>query len=261
MTEHDDLHVAAPAEVREEVCSTVRLEDVYLSFGDHDVLRGISFGVCQGDTLCILGGSGVGKSTILRIILRLLPPTRGAVLVEGRDITACSRDELLKLRQRMGMVFQGSALFDSLSVRDNVAFPLREHTCLDQDEIESRVDEVLSFVDLDPGDVLDLLPAELSGGMKKRVAIARAIVHEPPILLFDEPTSGLDPITTRTIDELILKLRLELGVSAVVVTHDLTSAARIATEAALLLDGEIIFKGTPEEMHDSELEYVRAFLE
>jgi len=241
--------------------STVLLRDVHLSFGDHEVLKGISFGVCRGETLCVLGGSGVGKSTILRVILRLLRPSRGVVLVEGRDITAAPDGEVLKLRQQMGMVFQGSALFDSLSVRDNVAFPLREHTCLDPEEIEIRVDEVLSFVDLDPEDVLDLLPAELSGGMRKRVAIARAIVHEPPILLFDEPTSGLDPITTRTIDNLILKLRRELEVSAVVVTHDLTSASRIATEAALLLDGEIIFKGTPEEMYGSDLEYVRAFLE
>ena len=271
MTEQEKLRAQVRADVRREMAadpavvdnpdSTVLLRDVHLSFGDHEVLKGISFGVCRGETLCILGGSGVGKSTILRIILRLLRPTDGVVLVEGRDITSVSSDEVLKLRQRMGMVFQGSALFDSLSVRDNVAFPLYEHTRLSEEEVSVRVDEVLSFVDLDPGDVLDLLPAELSGGMRKRVAIARAIVHEPPILLFDEPTSGLDPITTRTIDGLILKLRRELEVSAVVVTHDLTSASRIATQAALLLEGEIIFKGTPEEMYGSEHPYVRAFIE
>ena len=237
----------------------VELRDVWLSFGDHSVLRGVSLGVDQGGTLCILGGSGVGKSTILRLMLRLLLPGRGEVLIDGRDISAVSRPEALELRERMGMVFQGSALFDSLSVFDNVAFPLYAHTTLGDDQIRDRVEEVLSFVDLDPAAVLSLLPAELSGGMRKRVAIARAIAHRPPILLFDEPTSGLDPITTRTIDELILKLRRELRVCAVVVTHDVKSAARIATETALLRDGEIIFRGTPEEMHASDDRYVRSF--
>jgi len=233
---------------------------VWLAFGDHEVLRGISFVVHRGETLCVLGGSGVGKSTVLRLILRLLTPDRGEVLIEGRDIAAVSHDDVLELRERMGMVFQGSALFDSLSVFDNVAFPLYEHTRLDEEAIVHRVREVLSFVDLDPDEVLELLPAELSGGMRKRVAIARAIVHEPPILLFDEPTSGLDPITTRTIDDLILKLRRELDVCAVVVTHDIKSASRIATETALLRDGHIIFKGTPEEMFATEESYVQAFL-
>ncbi len=237
----------------------VQLRDVWLSFGHHEVLRGVSLGVARGGTLCILGGSGVGKSTILRLMLRLLLPDRGEVLIEGRDISAVSRPEALALRERMGMVFQGSALFDSLNVFDNVAFPLYEHTKLADDEIRERVEEVLSFVDLDPGVVLPLLPSALSGGMRKRVAIARAIVHRPPILLFDEPTSGLDPITTRRIDELILKLRRELHVCVVVVTHDVRSAARIATETALLKDGKIIFSGTPEEMHATEDRYVRAF--
>lgn len=237
----------------------VELRDVWLSFGDHEVLRGVSLGVARGGTLCILGGSGVGKSTILRLMLRLLLPDRGEVLIEGRDISAVSRPEALALRERMGMVFQGSALFDSLNVFDNVAFPLYEHTNLGDDEIRERVEEVLSFVDLDPAKVLALLPSALSGGMRKRVAIARAIAHRPPILLFDEPTSGLDPVTTRTIDELILKLRRELHVCVVVVTHDVRSAARIATETALLKNGEIIFSGTPEEMHATEDRYVRAF--
>ena len=237
----------------------VELRDVWLSFGDHEVLRGVSLGVARGGTLCILGGSGVGKSTILRLMLRLILPDRGGVLIEGRDISAVSRPEALALRERMGMVFQGSALFDSLNVFDNVAFPLYEHSNLGDEEIRERVEEVLSFVDLDPAVVLPLLPSALSGGMRKRVAIARAIVHRPPILLFDEPTSGLDPITTRRIDELILKLRRELHVCVVVVTHDVRSAARIATETALLKDGEIIFNGTPEEMHATDDRYVRAF--
>lgn len=237
----------------------VELRDVWLSFGRHEVLRGVSLGVARGGTLCILGGSGVGKSTVLRLMLRLLLPDRGEVLIEGRDISAVSRIEALALRERMGMVFQGSALFDSLNVFDNVAFPMYEHTELGEEEIRERVGEVLSFVDLEPAEVLGLLPSELSGGMRKRVAVARAIVHKPPILLFDEPTSGLDPITTRTIDELIMKLRRELHVCAVVVTHDVRSASRIATETALLKDGEIIFQGTPEEMHGSNDRYVREF--
>ncbi|WP_419161930.1 ABC transporter ATP-binding protein [Candidatus Palauibacter sp.] len=278
MTEHGGARGARPgteafdAELRDEIRrelrthppdhgepEIVRLQDVWLSFGHHQVLRGVSLGVARGGTLCILGGSGVGKSTILRLMLRLLLPQRGEVLIEGRDISAVSREEALELRERMGMVFQGSALFDSLSVFDNVAFPMYEHTELGDEEIRERVEEVLSFVDLEPREVLSLLPSELSGGMRKRVAVARAIVHKPPILLFDEPTSGLDPITTRTIDELILKLRRELDVCAVVVTHDVRSAARIATETALLRDGEIIFSGTPEEMHASEDRYVRSF--
>lgn len=257
----DTEEARAAPDPRADPDATVQLRDVWLSFGDHEVLSGIDLDVRRGETLCILGGSGAGKSTILRLLLRLLPPNRGNVFIEGRDITTARREDVLALRGRMGMVFQGSALFDSLTVRDNVAFPLREHTRMSEEDMRVRVDEVLSFVDLDPGEVLDLLPAELSGGMRKRVAIARAIVHEPPILLFDEPTSGLDPITTRVIDGLITKLRTELGVCAVVVTHDLRSAARISTEVALLLDGRVIFKGAVPEMRASEHPYVRAFLE
>lgn len=238
----------------------VELRDVWLSFGSNQVLKGVSVGVAKGETLCVLGGSGVGKSTVLRLMLRLILPDRGQVIIEGQDIASVSREDVLQLRERIGMVFQGSALFDSLSVLDNVAYPLYEHTGMGDAEILDRVREVLSFVDLEPDEVLHLLPAELSGGMRKRVAIARAIAHEPPIILFDEPTSGLDPITTRTIDELILKLRRELSVCAVVVTHDVRSAARIATETALLKDGEIIFNGTPEEMFASDDKYVRAFI-
>ena len=266
----DDFLEEVRSEVKRELAMDVReqgvqknaveLRDVWLSYGDNQVLRGINFGVARGETLCILGGSGVGKSTILRLILRLIMPDRGEILLSGSDICTVSFDDVLELRQNMGMVFQASALFDSMNVFDNVAFPLLEHTTLSDEAIRERVEEVLSFVDLKPSEVLDLLPAELSGGMRKRVGVARAIVHKPPILLFDEPTSGLDPVTTRTIDDLILKLRRELNVCAVVVTHDIRSAARIATEAALLLDGEITFKGSPEEMFASDDEYVRAFL-
>lgn len=238
----------------------VELRDVWLAFGDNQVLKGISFAVTRGEILCILGGSGVGKSTVLRLILRLIVPDRGEIFVSGSDICRAGVDEVLELREQMGMVFQGSALFDSLSVFDNIAFPLVEHTQMAEDQIRERVFEVLSFVDLKPEDVMELLPAELSGGMRKRVGVARAIVHEPPILLFDEPTSGLDPITTKTIDELILKLRRELDVCAIVVTHDIRSASRIASRAALLRGGEFTFMGTPEEMYATDDRYVQAFL-
>ena len=238
----------------------VELEDVSLAFGDKPVLSGVSFRVDVGRTLSVLGGSGAGKSTILRCILLLSHPDRGRIRVLGRDITDAPLEEVLEVRRRVGMVFQASALFDSLSVFENIAFPLREHTRRTESEITDRVREVLTFVDLDPDEVSDLLPAALSGGMKKRVAIARAIVGEPEVLLFDEPTSGLDPITTRTINELVVKLRRELQVASVVVTHDIRSAFRISSRVALLYDGRIVFMGTPEEMIASEDEYVREFL-
>lgn len=257
-------------EVREEEARTatateasgpaVELEDVSLSFGDKRVLSGVSFRVDVGETLSILGGSGAGKSTILRCILLLSRPDRGRIRVLGRDITDAPLEKVLAIRRRLGMVFQASALFDSLSVFENIAFPLREHTDRPESAIADRVREVLTFVDLDPDEVSGLLPAALSGGMKKRVAIARAIVEEPEIFLFDEPTSGLDPITTRTINELTVKLRRELQVASVIVTHDIRSAFRISNRVALLYEGRIVFMGTPEEMIASEDEYVREFL-
>ncbi len=252
--------LAADADSDPAGVAKVALEDVWLAYGDNEVLRGISFDVSEGEIICILGGSGTGKSTILRLILRLIKPDRGEILISGRDICHAGLEDVLELREQMGMVFQGSALFDSLTVFDNVAFPLVEHTTFDEERIRARVAEVLQFVDLDPDEVQDLLPAELSGGMKKRVGIARAIVHQPPLLLFDEPTSGLDPVTTKRIDDLILKLRRELRVCAVVVTHDIKSAARISSQTALLRHGEFTFMGTPEEMFATEDRYVRAFL-
>ncbi len=238
----------------------VEARDVWLTMGEREVLRGVSFQVERGETLCILGGSGAGKTTILRLILGLIQPNSGRILIDGQNMAEASDDEVARLRQRMGMVFQGSALFDSLTVLENVAFPLRVRGRLVEEAISLRVREVLTFVDLDPDTVMELLPAELSGGMRKRVGIARAIVHRPEILLFDEPTSGLDPVTTKTIDELILKLRREMSVCGVVVTHDIKSAARISTRAALLAEGRITFMGTPEEMFAAEDSYVRAFL-
>lgn len=240
--------------------AVVELEDLSLSFGDYPVLRGITLGLHRGETLSVLGGSGAGKSTILRLILGLSLPDSGQVRLEGQDIANVPLTQVLTLRRNMGMVFQEAALFDSLSVYDNVAFYLHEHTKLPEVEIERRVRESLELVDLEPDQVMDLLPAELSGGMKKRVGIARAVVHRPRLLLYDEPTSGLDPITTRTINDLILKLQAELDVSSIVVTHDIRSAFRISNRVALLFEGELVFVGSPEEMVASEDDYVREFL-
>jgi phospholipid/cholesterol/gamma-HCH transport system ATP-binding protein len=238
----------------------VELKDLYLAFGEYRVLNGVSLGLFRGETLSVLGGSGAGKSTILRLILGLSLPDSGEVRVEGQDISNVPLTEVLSLRRNMGMVFQEAALFDSLSVYDNVGFYLHEHTSLSEDEIGRRVRESLELVDLEPDQVLDLLPAELSGGMKKRVGIARAVVHRPRMLLYDEPTSGLDPITTRTINDLVLKLQTELDVSSIVVTHDIRSAFQISNRVALLSEGVLVFVGSPEEMVASEDEYVRAFL-
>ena len=249
-----------PAQSSDDGTPEVELTEVTLAYGEKIVLDGVGFVLRPGETFSILGGSGAGKSTILRLILRLTLPDSGRVLVRGVDVTEAPLEEVLSLRRRMGMVFQASALFDSLPVYDNVAFPLEEHTELSEEAIRERVREVLTFVDLDPDEVGELLPAQLSGGMKKRVGLARAIVHQPELLLFDEPTTGLDPITTRTINELILKLRREMNVSAVVVTHDIRSAFTISDRSALLHEGRIVFIGTPEAMRASDDEYVREFL-
>ncbi len=238
----------------------IELRSVRLGFEGRAVLDGIDLAVAERETVCILGGSGAGKSTVLRLILGLIHPDEGEIIVTGRDMSTASFEEVLEMRREMGMVFQGAALFDSLTVLDNVGFYLFEHTRLPQDEIRRKVENALEVVDLEPNDVMHLLPSELSGGMRKRVGVARALIHEPRLLLYDEPTSGLDPITTRTIDDLIRKLQRELGVTSVVVTHDLESAFRIADRLALLYEGEIVFEGDPEEMRHSDHPYVREFI-
>ncbi len=252
--------MSAEPGTRADVTPAVAVEDLELAFDDTVVLDGISFQVDPSETVSILGGSGAGKSTILRCILLLTRPDSGRVFVQGEDVLAASFEEVLAIRRRIGMVFQASALFDSLTVYENVAFPLREHSERPESEVRDRVHEMLTFVDLEPEAVEDQLPAELSGGMKKRVAIARALVGSPEILLFDEPTSGLDPITTRTINELVDKLRRELDVASVVVTHEIRSAFSISNRVALLHQGRIVFIGTPEAMTESEDDYVREFL-
>ncbi|HEY2897319.1 MAG TPA: ABC transporter ATP-binding protein [Gemmatimonadaceae bacterium] len=237
----------------------VELEHVSLAF-DRPILEDVSLVVRRGETVVIAGESGTGKSTTLKLILRLLRPDTGRVIVDGEVINDVTYEEALIIRQKMGMVFQGAALFDSMSVFENVAFPLREHTELTDDEIEARVREKLEFVDLEPDRVMDQLPAELSGGMKKRVGIARGMAVNPAIMLYDEPTSGLDPLTTGTITRLIMKLQRELKVTSVVVSHDIRSAFRMATKIALLADRHIVFFGSPEDMTASQDRYVQDFL-
>ena len=248
------------SESREKAAETiVALEDVYLAF-EQPILEDISLAALEGETIVVAGESGTGKSTILKLLLRLLTPDRGQVYIDGEEITGLSFPEALKVRQKMGMVFQGAALFDSMTVYENIAYPLREHTELVEDEIEHRVREKLSFVDLDPDRVMEMMPSELSGGMRKRVGIARGMANNAKIMLYDEPTSGLDPLTTATITHLIIKLQRELGVTSVVVTHDIRSAFRMASRIAVLADRRIAFVGTPEEMSGSDDKYIRDFL-
>ena len=238
----------------------IELERVFLGFGDNQILEDVSFLAQRGETIAVVGESGTGKSTTLKLILRHLQPDSGRVYVDGEDISSLSFEEALRVRKRMGMVFQGAALFDSMTVYENVAYPLREHTEYDEDEIERRVREKLEFVDLEPDRVMEQLPSELSGGMRKRVGVARAIANDPQIMLYDEPTSGLDPLTTGTITRLIMKLQRELHVTSIVVSHDIRSVFRMASQVAVLADRHIRFFGTPEEMAASDDRYIQDFL-
>lgn len=237
----------------------IEVKDVWLAF-DHPVLCGVNLCVHKGETVVVLGESGTGKSTLLKLILRLLVPDRGRIRVFGQDIVDLSYEEALALRRRIGMVFQYAALFDSLTIFENVAYPLREGTELSESEIERIVRERLEFVHLPADQVLYKLPGALSGGMRKRVGIARAIAADPEIVLYDEPTAGLDPLAVDTIVDLTRKLQTHLGVTSVVVTHDIRTAFRVADRVHLLKDGRITFQGTPEDMRASTDPYIRAFL-
>jgi len=236
----------------------VELKQVSKTFEDVRVLDTLDLAVLPGEILTIIGGSGTGKTVLLRIILGLLKPDSGRVLIEGTDIVPMREGKLLKVRRKLGMVFQSSALFDSLSVGENVAYALREHTRLSEPEIRERVREALTLVGLEGIEGKE--PAELSGGMRKRVAIARAIALVPKILLYDEPTTGLDPSNVEKINELILDLNRKLDVTSIVVTHDLKSAFRISDRIALLHRGKIATIGTPSEIERSGSSLVREFI-
>jgi phospholipid/cholesterol/gamma-HCH transport system ATP-binding protein len=238
----------------------IRLEAIHKAFGGNRVLRGISLPVFRGETLVILGASGSGKSVLLRHIIGLHRPDSGEVWVDDAEISRLPEDELVATRKKVGMLFQGGALFDSMNVFDNVAFSLREHTELPEDAIGDRVREKLRLVELRGDEVAGLMPVDLSGGMRKRVALARAIALEPQAILYDEPTTGLDPITANHINRLIRGLQSRLGVTSVVVTHDIESAFVVGDRIAFLLDGEMKFVGTVEEARRSREPSLRRFL-
>lgn len=238
--------------------SFVELRDVWRSFDGNQVLRGVSLTLAKGTTLAVMGGSGAGKTVLLRIVAGLIRPDAGAVLLFGTPIERMREEAMLSLRRRTGFVFQSAALFDSLSVFENVAFPLREHTSMSLGEITDRVHRFLSLVGLPGSD--SLLPAELSGGMRKRVGIARALVMEPEVVFFDEPTAGLDPTNARLVAELIAELRTGVCDTAIVVTHDIDFANMIADQMAILHRGRIADMGTPAEIQHSANEDVRKFL-
>ncbi|MDX6694411.1 MAG: phospholipid/cholesterol/gamma-HCH transport system ATP-binding protein [Blastocatellia bacterium] len=271
--EVDDSERAIPA---------IEFRDVHLSFDERKVLNGLSFKVMKGETKIILGGSGCGKSTTIKLVLGLLKPDTGRILVDGEDITNYSEDEMMRVRKKIGMVFQEGALFDSLSVYDNVAFRLHEQG-VPEDEVEPEVRRMLRFVNLE--DAIDKMPIELSGGMRRRVGIARALVGDPKIVMFDEPTAGLDPPTARTICELAMKLRDLEDVSSIFVTHEMNNLEYLCSEYAvvdeagdvifekegerlclintkvlMLRDGQPIFSGTDEAIKRTEDPYIRKFL-
>lgn len=237
----------------------VAVENVHKSFGPHKVLNGINLSVNRGETLAVLGRSGTGKSVLLRLIIGLAQPDSGSIRIKGEDIAGLQLDQLGGIRKKMGFLFQHAALYDSLTVGENVAFPLRHHKReLSEVERNDRVQQLLAEVGLD-GDH-NKMPSDISGGMQKRVGLARALALEPEILLLDEPTAGLDPISSREIDDLILKLQRERKMASIVVTHDLFSARTIANRLALLDQGNVVVEGKFEDLQQSNVAFVKEFL-
>lgn len=234
------------------------ISDLNKAFGKNQVLRGVNLKIYDGESLVILGPSGCGKSVLLKHIIGLLKPDSGQVLIDGEDIITYDQKKMDALRMRMGMLFQSAALFDSLTVEENIAFGLRKHTMLSNLAIHHIVSEKLEWVGL-PG-VNNLMPSELSGGMRKRVGLARAIAMEPEMILYDEPTTGLDPIMTSAIDELHISLKKRLGVTSIVVTHDMGSTSRIADRIALHYGGRIVAIGTKDEIMNSKDPLVQQFI-
>jgi len=237
----------------------IKLVNVHKAFGPKHVLQGFTLDVTEGETMVIIGYSGTGKSVAIKHIVGLLEPDRGEVWVDGLEVPKLSRRELYNLRARIGYVFQFAALFDSLPVGDNVAMGLRKQEDLSEYEIQQRVHEALDLVDLP--NVAERFPAELSGGMRKRVGIARAIALRPKYILYDEPTTGLDPVTSAVIDELMIRMREKLGVTSVVITHDMRSAYTVGTRIAMLYQGKVRQVGTVDEIQRSTDPVVRQFIE
>ncbi|MGA2992740.1 MAG: ABC transporter ATP-binding protein [Candidatus Korobacteraceae bacterium] len=237
----------------------IAVEDLHKFFGSQKVLNGISLTVDRGETLAVLGRSGTGKSVLLKLIIGLQKPDSGSVRIHGQDIAGLALDQIGEIRKKIGFLFQHAALYDSLTVEQNVAFPLQHHKKkMSRSEQRDRVKELLAEVGMD-GD-FGKMPSDISGGMQKRVGLARALALEPDILLLDEPTAGLDPISSAEIDDLVLKLQEEHHVASIVVTHDLHSVETIADRVALLNEGNVVIEGNFEDLQNSDVEFVRAFL-
>jgi phospholipid/cholesterol/gamma-HCH transport system ATP-binding protein len=237
----------------------IKLDNVHKAFGEKIVLQGFTLDIGEGETMVIIGYSGTGKSVAIKHIVGLLEPDEGTVFVDGLEVPKLPRRELYELRSHIGYVFQFAALFDSFTIRENVAMGLRKQGILRPDEIDVRVHEALDLVDLE--NVADRYPAELSGGMRKRVGIARAVALRPKYMLYDEPTTGLDPVTSATMDQLMIKMRDVLGVTSVVITHDMRSAYTVGTRIAMLYDGQVRQVGTVEEIKHTSDPVVRQFIE
>jgi phospholipid/cholesterol/gamma-HCH transport system ATP-binding protein len=238
---------------------SIQVKDVHKAFGENSVLRGFSLEVTEGETVAVIGQSGVGKSVAIKHIVRLLDPDSGSVHVDGEDVAGLDRSELQAMRRKVGYVFQFAALFDSMTIARNIGMALDRVPDMTPEEAEVRTRECLEVVEL--SGYGDRFPSQLSGGQKKRAGLARAIATRPKYLLYDEPTTGLDPVTTTVIDRLILRMGDELGVTGVVITHDMQSAYRVADRIAMLYDGRIRFEGTPEELRACEDPVVKGFVE
>lgn len=236
----------------------IEIQDLQKSFKDHHVLRGVNLSVEKGESRVIIGGSGCGKSVLLKCIIGLIRPDSGKIIIDQEDVTKFKDRDWNRARRRFGMLFQGAALFDSLSVAENVAFPLSENTSLSKGEIDRIVSDKLKLVGLQ--NVENLRPSELSGGMRKRVGLARALAMEPEFLLYDEPTTGLDPIMSDAINNLIIEMRERLKVTSIAITHDMTSAYKIADKISMLYEGKIIFSGNPTEIKRTEDKIVQQFI-
>ncbi len=239
--------------------SKLRVVNLYKSFGEKQVLKGCDLEVQEGESMVVIGGSGSGKTVLIKCIIGLIQPDEGKIYVDGSEITSLSERELNEVRKKFGMLFQGGALFDSLKIWENVGFGLRQHTQRSEEEIRKISSEKLRLVGLQ--DIEELMPSELSGGMKKRVSLARAIAMEPEILLYDEPTTGIDPIMADAINDLIIRMREKLNVTSIAITHDMKSAYKIADRIAMLYQGKIIEVGTPEEIKSSSHPIVQQFIQ
>lgn len=236
----------------------IQVKTLYKSFGDQKVLSGLNLEVAQGETLSVLGRSGTGKSVLLKLIIGLHHPDSGSIRIQGQEVTGLTREQLKEIRKKIGFLFQNSALYDALTVEQNVAFPLERHTGMSDADRKKRVRELLSSVGMEKE--LDKLPGQISGGMQKRVGLARALALSPSILLFDEPTAGLDPITASEIDALILKMQTEGDITSIVVTHDLPSARAVSDRLALMRGGQILIEGSFKDLQESKDEFVVQFL-